>query len=1108
MPSEVSLLRSERAAHATIRGYLYQACLGAQRWLELGPEEVLLCEGDEDLDRRLLGGGGVSEQVKVSSDSLGLSNGVVRESLRNFLISYVALREQGETRRFLFTTTAPARRTRGLNLLAAWKNGERGPEVIAGVREVLARPEKEEKEERRAEIEKALASLDAAPDGWPGFLDAVEWTFEATELDGVRREIQKLLAERADARLLPAEGLTDRLIAAVFHASSQEEPRERVLTRQSLSDLLGDLREGLGRWVQSPEGRRLRAVFAEVRTIRDLLVDGTLDLPEGPSPGKLLSAAYEVIPFDEIGRREELALLESWCNGALRRSVLLLTGEGGSGKTRLLIEWCRRLRHQGWHAGFLRKDRGAGELDPLLEGAAPRLIVIDYAETRLGLVEALLEKVTLDRDRSDPKLRLVFLARRPGDWWDGLRRKGDAVEDLLLASEPRALSPLEQPEERERAFRMALLAFAGHLGRKAPTAPVLPVLTGPDFARVLYLHMAALAALEGERIESAQDALERTLEHERRFWRSRIDDLKMDGSRSEILKRAVEPAVAALTLVQGMAEEGRARDLLQRTQNLPSLPPDLFESLLGLLKTLYGGTESRRFLDPLQPDLLGEQLVVEWLGRDGSWLSKVIVAASPEERVAVLAVLVRLAQRRSEARRWLEGALQSHLEGLAEAAVLVAVTEGDLLGTILAASLSESSLEDTAKAVMDLCDRDEFWTSVHLREVAFVATEKTLSFARARGDTSEQGQRELARVVNTLGYRLSGLGQREEALRAAEEATALYRQLVQQNMDVFLPELAKSLNNLGKALSDLGRREEALQAIQEAASYQRRLAEQSSDAFLPDLAMSLNNLGNALSNLGRREEALRASQEAVSIRRELADQNPGAFIPDLAGSLNNMGSDLSEFGRREEALRASQEATNLYRQLAQQRPDAFLPYVAASLNNLGNRLGALGRWEEALCATQEAADLYQQLAQQRPDAFLPDLAAGLNNQGSMLGYLGRWREALRATETAVDIRRQLSAQRPDAFLPDLAMSLNNLGEVLSNLGRDEEALRTKEEALRSLSSLFVRYPGALFTRMERLFKAYLELLAKLGREPDEQLLSPIIDLIRERLPPPDSTSSG
>jgi hypothetical protein len=58
-------LAEKRSAHASIRGYLYHTCLGVLRWLDLQPNEILLCEGDEDLDHFLLDGGAVSEQVKV-----------------------------------------------------------------------------------------------------------------------------------------------------------------------------------------------------------------------------------------------------------------------------------------------------------------------------------------------------------------------------------------------------------------------------------------------------------------------------------------------------------------------------------------------------------------------------------------------------------------------------------------------------------------------------------------------------------------------------------------------------------------------------------------------------------------------------------------------------------------------------------------------------------------------------------------------------------------------------------------------------------------------------------------------------------------------------------
>jgi tetratricopeptide (TPR) repeat protein len=74
-----------------------------------------------------------------------------------------------------------------------------------------------------------------------------------------------------------------------------------------------------------------------------------------------------------------------------------------------------------------------------------------------------------------------------------------------------------------------------------------------------------------------------------------------------------------------------------------------------------------------------------------------------------------------------------------------------------------------------------------------------------------------------------------------------------------------SLNNLGTGLSGLGRREEAVAAAQEAVDIRRRLAAARPDAFLPDLAMSLNNLGARLSGLGRRDEAVAAAQEAVAV---------------------------------------------------------------------------------------------------------------------------------------------------------------------------------------------------------------------------------------------------
>ena len=140
-----SLVRPERSAHAAIRGYLYQTCLGVLRWLDLEGDETLVVEGDEDLDRLLCDGTGVSEQVKAYRGRLGVRDRAVRDSLRAFAVAYAALRRDDTDRRFVFTTTAEKRRPRRgvLDVVEAWDDPERRDEVVAELREILPKKDDE-----------------------------------------------------------------------------------------------------------------------------------------------------------------------------------------------------------------------------------------------------------------------------------------------------------------------------------------------------------------------------------------------------------------------------------------------------------------------------------------------------------------------------------------------------------------------------------------------------------------------------------------------------------------------------------------------------------------------------------------------------------------------------------------------------------------------------------------------------------------------------------------------------------------------------------------------------------------------------------------------------
>jgi tetratricopeptide (TPR) repeat protein len=1039
-----------RSAHATLRGYLYQVCLGVERWLELGDGEVLVCEGDEDLDRRLLGGGGVFEQVKDYKGKLGLGDHVVVETLRHFVRSYVALQRGGVLGRYVFTTTAePRRRRDGLDfdLLQKWRARDRSPQVCKAVRSLVAG------RGAPAWVKEPAAWLDGRTDGWEGFLAAVEWTFGAPDLDRVRAGLRERLGCHSVLRQLPREDILERLVGEVLRRSCRPDPRERTIYPADLWRLAEAARSDLAEWVAG-DGLALRRMFLEADTLAGLLDDHTLELRANPTPGQLLTASYEVIPFQEAGREQELADLAEWCNGEGRRDVLLLTGEGGSGKTRLAIEWCRRLRHQGWHAGFLRLDRGAADLDPLLAGSAPRLVVIDYAETRLSVLTDLLYKVALGRE-AGPKVRLLLLSRRAGDWWEALRegREHAEVGDLLATARQREVTPLvAEEEERRSAFQAAAEAFGVALGRALPKPPE-PRLGSADFQRALFLHMAALAALEGKTIGSAAEALGATLVHERRFWDRQVLELRLDEVQADWMKTALGRAIAALTLVQGSLT-GAAGELLGRVLSPPEGRDERLASLLKLLRRLYGKGSD---LEPLRPDLLGEELVAQELRDDVRLLDRVLDGVTPGEAQKALTILTRLAQRRpEEGRAWLAAAFRDRLEQLAELVFEVAIETGDPVGQVLAQEIGERAGGELARRLLKRYDESGYSTSVPLREVGLAATQKCFALLAESPADDEAARAERARLAGNLGYLLSALGRREEALAATKEAVEHYRALSDARPDAFLPVLARSLNNLGAMLSDLGRREEALAATQEAVEHYRTLSATRPDAFLHELARSLNNLGKMLSDLGRHEEALPATQEAVEHYRALSDA----------------------------------------------RPDAFLPDLARSLNSLGNRLSHLGRCKEALVAARGAVEHYRALSGTRPDAYLPDLALSLSNLGGRLSDLNRSVEAVAATQEAVELRRSLSATRPDVFLPGLARSLNNLSVLLSTLGRTAGALAVAEEAVRTLAPFLARYPDAFREDMAGFTRDYLARAADAGREPDRALLAPLVEPLGLAIDPP------
>jgi hypothetical protein len=336
------------------------------------------------------------------------------------------------------------------------------------------------------------------------------------------------------------------------------------------------------------------------------------------SPGALLRADHGVVPFH--GREQDLEELDAWCREGEPVRARLYTGPGGMGKTRLALETCLRLAQQGWRVGFVHHDlpMTAAEAAKLLaEHGGPMLLIVDYAETRRDLLVPLVR--ALSSVKSGP-VRLILLARAALDWWEQLKAEREGVGDFLAGrtTTRHALPPLAFGRaERERSYHLAGGAFAGELGKAAPAAAP-DNLDAEHFERVLLIHMAALAAIDGVNVKDEDGILDFMLDRERRFWRDRAEVRGIEKPVAEGIGRAM----AAITLGGGVASEGAAVAALRGLAFFAGERQPVLTAIARLLHECYPG---ERWIEPILPDLLGEHLVMREMEKGADELLELVL---------------------------------------------------------------------------------------------------------------------------------------------------------------------------------------------------------------------------------------------------------------------------------------------------------------------------------------------------------------------------------------------------------------------------------------------------------------------------------------------------
>ena len=460
-----------------------------------------------------------------------------------------------------------------------------------------------------------------------------------------------------------------------------------------------------------------------------------------------------------IGRATELRRLRAWARGSEHGIVHLVTGPGGSGKTRLAIEFAAQLQEEGWQCGFLQGNSSDRAIAVISASGIATLLVVEYAEAHTDL-EVLLE--ALPAHSTDPVILVLLLAPTRGQWWqpDGPLRRHAPIRDVLADAEVMELSPIARSSQE--IFNAALTAFADHYDIPAPATTLRPVAKGTP---VLLLHTAALTAVLSARegagfpasVAATQDIVKELLGHENKYWSDTLaaHDLDQIGAGTDTRRQAV--AIAGLL---GADDEQQAGQVLRRLPVLADAPALTIQMILNWLREIYPA-DSSSWLSSIQPDLLLEYLVTSVFA-DSERLAKLALVSLPEDRARhALVVLARaLDHYPAPATVLLRQLLGGHVELLAVAAVRLARNlDSPVVGRIIAAVLADTP---TSHEVLSLLAADLRQVSVPLAPVAVIVHMQIAVTEITAGNV--QATATAAATLTSITYQLD----RQELPAAAE----------------------------------------------------------------------------------------------------------------------------------------------------------------------------------------------------------------------------------------------------------------------------------------------------------------------------------------------------
>ncbi|WP_177239623.1 hypothetical protein [Streptomyces monashensis] len=515
---------------------------------------------------------------------------------------------------------------------------------------------------------------------------------------------------------------------------------DRGILVRPLSHLLAD--KSFAAAVSAHTGMAPRLQPADLKGLLDDIPSPTL------SSSHLLDPRAQVVGL--TGMTDLIGQIEQWCNGPGQVDVAAVTGLGGTGKSRLVVELLSRLtaRHDNsrpWSGGFLSETPPHTDYGMLASSSYPLLIAVDLAEAHIPQIRDLARALAVPHDGAC--VRVLLLARGHDGWWPALSRylraqQAGAARETFMLTPDDALEghgPENIYVEAKAAFarRIRLLQQAGHADSTWSDTVVAdaPRRYGDGIEHtlrqpVIYHHVAALAdvlARANPDFARKDHPMEVLLANEENYLR-RIAEARL-GTGAVDMKLLHTLVSAQLLAGATTARDGKAAiragfDVHHHGYGATAPPdPERLAALDDVLAAAYPAVDGAHW------GAIGAPLAAAWLTEAGTsnggefvehFLQHDVLA--PEQRRRTLSTVIRAAQEQPALADAAHRAVASDPERLLPLAAQTITTE---LGPDQAQQwLADLEHSITDRAAQPDVDRDVYeWAAAFLGEVqAQVAT--------------------------------------------------------------------------------------------------------------------------------------------------------------------------------------------------------------------------------------------------------------------------------------------------------------------------------------------------------------------------------------------------